>query len=108
VSDYSNGRKREYKVRDHMIDHGWTWVMRASSSKGCADLLMAHPVHGAALVQVGSKSKEIGPAARERFLHAAELCSALPLLAVVIPRRGIRYWVVGAGSGRTWAEWEVS
>lgn len=108
MSTATDGRRREYAVRDDMIDHGWTWVMRAAASKGCADLLMAHPVHGAALVQVGSKSKRLDPADRDRFLHAAELCSALPLLAVVIPRAGIRYWHVTRGTGRTWHEWQVA
>lgn len=108
MSTATTGRRREYVVRDDLTAHGWTYIMRAAGSRGCADLLLAHPIHGAALVQVGSKSKRLDPDDRDRFLHAAELCSALPLLAVVIPRAGIRYWLVTRGTGRTWHEWAVA
>ena len=105
MKGYRYGREKEYRVRDAMIADGWTWIMRASSSKGAADLLMAHPEHGAALVQVGSASKTLGPAARERLCHAAELCGALALLAVVIPRDGISYFEVTREVPSKWARW---
>jgi len=105
VSTATNGRAREYKVRDHMTETGWFPIMRAAASKGPADLLLAHPVHGAALVQVGSKSKTLGPADRERLCHAAELCGSLALLAVVIPRRPITYWEVTRETPGKWSRW---
>lgn len=101
------GRDREYRVQRDLTAHGWKPIMRAAASKGAADLLLGHPEHGAALVQVGSKSKVLGPADRERLCAAAELCSALALLAIVIPRQGIRYWQVTRGLPRTWVEWEA-
>jgi hypothetical protein len=105
MSSASVGRSREYTVRDRMIDAGWESIMRAASSKGCADLLMAHKEHGPALIQVGSKSKALGPADRARLLHAAWLCSALPILAIVVPYHQTRYWHVTAGTPSTWNEW---
>jgi hypothetical protein len=105
MSNYSDGRAREYKVRDKLIEAGWEFIVRASSSKGAADLVMGHEQHGGALIQVGSKSKTLGPAERARLLRAAWLMSALPILAVAIPRAPIRYWLVGAGTPSTWHEW---
>jgi len=89
------GREREYRVaRDMAEKGGWVQVMRAAGSKGPADLLLAHPDHGAALVQVKKQAGSLGPAARERLCYVAELCGALPVLADVIPYRGIGYWLV--------------
>jgi len=106
MSAASLGRSREYHVRDLMIDYGWEPIMRASSSKGAADLLMAHEDHGAALIQVGSRTKTLGPLDRRRLLAAARLCSALPVLAIVIPRQPVRYWLVEDGVPSTWEEWK--
>lgn len=103
MSTATSGRAREYRVRDAMRDAGWVFVMRAAGSKGCADLLMAHPDHGAALVQVGTASKRIGPEDRTRFVAAASLCGALPLLASAT-RAGIRYWHVTPDVPSTWTE----
>src|SRR4051812_28371830 len=100
------GRDREHRVAADLTARGWHLVMRAAASKGPADLLMAHPVYGAALVQVGSKTKTLGPADRERLVAAAELCSALPLLAVVVPRHPIGYRVVDHGPPGRWHRWE--
>lgn len=106
MSTASSGRAREYRVRDEMIADGWHFIMRAAASKGPADLAMAHPEHGLALVQVGSKSKTLGPADRERLCNAADLCSAIPLLAVIRPREKTRTWVVDRGLPGGWAVWE--
>lgn len=105
MSTASQGRYTEHRVRDHMAERGWTWIMTAAASKGAGDLLMGHEVHGAALVQVGRRSKRLGPADRARLLHAADLCCALPILAVCEPRREPRYWLVSADVPRTWDEW---
>jgi len=105
MSTATIGRAREYHVRDAMTAAGWLPIMRASSSKGAADLLMAHEDHGAALIQVGSRTKTLGPLDRRRLLAAARLCSALPVLAIVIPRQPVRYWLVEDGIPSTWEEW---
>lgn len=102
------GRDREHRVVADMESRGWIKGMRASASKGAADLLMAHPVHGAALVQVGSKSKTLGPAERERLCYLAELCGALPLLAIVAPRRPTAYWLVTRDTPSRWTRWDES
>jgi hypothetical protein len=99
------GRDREHRAAADLALGGWQLVMRAAASKGPADLLMAHPVHGAALVQVGSRTKTLGPADRDRLCSAAELCSALALLAVVVPRRPIAYWLVSRDTPSRWGRW---
>jgi len=93
-------------VRDDMATRGWVPIMRAAASKGPADLLLAHPVHGAALVQVGRKSKTLGPADRERLCTAAELCGALALLAVHLPRAGVTYWLVTRDTPSRWTRYD--
>lgn len=99
-----SGREREYRVRDHLHAAGWTLVMRAAGSKGPADLLVAHPQHGPALVQVGGPGKHLGPADRARLLDAAAMCRALPVLARVVPRVGIELLVV-RGQLSEWETW---
>lgn len=99
-----SGAAKEHVVKNAMVDAGWVHVMRAAASKGPADLLLGHPIHGGALVQVGSKSKSLGPADRARLLEAAELIGALPIIAVVVPRKPIRYHVVALGPASTWTE----
>jgi hypothetical protein len=101
------GRDREYRVASDLARYGWLLIMRAAASKGPADIAVAHPEHGLALVQVGSKTKTLGPAERERLVTAAELCSALPLLAVVVPRQPIAYRVVDRGLPSRWEQWSA-
>ena len=105
MSTASDGRRREYIVRNHLVAQGWTAVMRAAASKGPADLLLAHPDHGPALIQVGSRTKQLSPADRERLCAAAELCGALALLAIVVPRAGITYWLVTRAVPSQWERW---
>ena len=103
------GREREHRVAADMTKRGgWRKVMRASASKGSADLLMVSEEHGAALVQVGSKTKTLGPADRLRLITDARDCGALALLAIVIPRAPIRYWHVTPGVPSTWDEWVIT
>lgn len=104
MSTATSGRAREYRVRNHLADHGWEPIMRAAASRGPADLLLAHPTHGPALIQVGTANKSLGPDDRERFVHAAELCAALPILATAT-RSGITYWWVTRDTPRYWSEW---
>lgn len=105
VSTATAGRAREHLVRDDMAADGWVPIMRAAGSKGAADLLMAHPIHGAALVQVGAASKTLGPADRERLCEAAELCGALALLAIKVPRKPVAYWQVTRATPGNWTRW---
>lgn len=106
MSTATSGRAREHKVRDDLVSRGWLPIMRAAASKGPADLFLAHPVHGGALIQVGTGNKYLSPAARDRLCTAAEMCGALPLLAVAAPRQPIAYWWVTRGTAGTWSRWE--
>ena len=101
MSNATAGRAREYQVRDHLIDLGWVYIMRAAASKGPADLLMGHETHGAALIQVGTRSKHIGPDGRTRFLRAAHITGALPIEAIV-HRGRITYRLVCDTTPRYW------
>lgn len=109
MSTATSGRRREHLVRDFLAARGFTPIMRAAASKGAADLLHGHPVHGAVLVQVGTGNKTLSPADRERFCLAAELTCALPVLAQVIPTPGrpntFRFWHVTRAVASTWTEW---
>ena len=105
MSTASQGRYTEHRVARHMTEHGWELIVRAAASKGPADLVMAHETHGGALVQVGRKSKTLGPADRARLLRAAWLLGALPILAVCVPRQAPKYWLISDGTPRTWALW---
>lgn len=105
MSTASQGRQREYKVRNHLMTHGWEPIMRAAASKGPADLLLGHEEYGGALVQVGTIGKNLGPADRKRFLRAAWLLSALPVVARV-DRGVIRYALVHDGVPSDWEPWE--
>jgi hypothetical protein len=109
MSTASSGRAREHKVRDHLEAAGYPAVMRAAASKGAADLLHGHPLVGAVLVQVGGAAKTLGPEARVRFLEAAALTHALPVLATVVATPGkrteITYWRVSHDPPSTWERW---
>lgn len=104
MSTATAGRAREHRTRDRLAGTGWVPIMRAAASKGPGDLLMGHPVHGGALIQVGTESKRLGPADRDRFVTAAELICALPLLATW-SRSGVRYWLVTRDKPATWTEY---
>lgn len=106
MSTATSGRAREHKVRDDLAAAGYPAIMRAAASKGAADLLHGHHGIGAILVQVGTGNKTLGPADRERFCDAADLCHALPVLATVIPRAGITYWLVTRDVPSTWEKWK--
>jgi hypothetical protein len=101
----TNGRAREYRVRDRMVEAGWRCVMRSAGSKGSADLLMGHLEYGAALVQVGTGSKRLGPADRIRFVDDADLCGALAILAVCRQGVPLRFWRVTYAKPAAWDAW---
>lgn len=107
MSTSSIGRDTEHRVSRLLQTQGWSQVMRAAASKGSADLLMSHPIHGGALVQVGRKSKRLGPADRERLCTDAEAIGALALLAIFIPREGVTLWAVTRGKPAEWSRWSA-
>lgn len=120
MSTATNGRAREYRVRDHMIRNGWACVMRASGSRGAADLAMLHPFVGLAWVQVGTRNKTLGCrdkghshedntaawCARDRLVSVAEQTGALALLAVCSPGIPPRFWRVTRDTPSKWTEFQ--
>ncbi len=105
MSTATSGRAREYRVRDDLVSHGYACVMRSAASKGAADLLHGHIDRGAVLVQVGTASKVLSPADRLRFVTAADLIGAIPVLAIAPRRQPIRYWTVTIDTPSKWEEW---
>jgi hypothetical protein len=105
VSTASQGRSREYVVREELRRKGWHFIMRAAASKGPADLAMAHWLHGLALIQVGTASKTLGPEQRERLVTASEMCRALPVLATRENGR-TSYQIVTRDKPSTWEEFK--
>jgi len=101
-----NGAARERRIRDLMVDRGWIQVNRSAGSKGAMDLIMVHPDHGLAFVQVGTGNKTLGPYDRMRFLQLSDLCSALPLVALCTPRLPVRFHVVTEGPASTWEAYQ--
>jgi hypothetical protein len=110
MSAATSGRAREYRVRDDLAAKGYPAVMRAAASKGAGDLLHGHPLLGGLLIQVGTGNKTLGPEARARFLEAAALIHAMPILATVVATPGkrteITYWHVTHDVPATWRRWE--
>lgn len=101
-----NGAARERRVMKHLATRGWLTIMRSAASKGAADFLSAHPTHGAALIQVGTAaSKRLGPDDRNRLLDAAELCSALPLVALCAPGLKPRFYIATRDVPSRWDEY---
>lgn len=105
MSTATQGRSREYRVRDAMERVGWYRLNRSAGSKGVTDLVMFHPDHGQAFVQVGTANKQLGPYSRQALLYAADICYAAPVLAQVMPRAGIKFWRVAPGPASTWESW---
>lgn len=105
MSAASQGRAREHRTRDILTESGWIMVMRAAASKGPADLLMGHPHHGAALIQVGTRNKRLDPDDRNRLCDAADLCGALALLAT-LHRGKLTVHIVDRGKPGDWARLE--
>lgn len=105
MSSATNGRAREHRVSKHMQASGWRQIMRSAGSKGSADLLMASPEYGAALVQVGTAGKTLSPADRERFCTDADLCGALPILAVCATGRAPWFRHVNRDVPTKWESW---
>lgn len=104
MSTATNGRAREHRVIHDLARHGWVTIMRAAGSKGPADLLTAHPIHGAALIQVGPAGKTLGPHDRARLVAAAHLIGALPLVARTHQGIGVHYQEVTLDVPATWPE----
>lgn len=86
------GDRFEYKVRDHLIDHGW-FVMRSPASKSPIDLLTVRAGHdGPEVMFVQCKTNgRLDPKEWDELLDLAHEHSAEAVL-VWRPRRGvIRY-----------------
>lgn len=88
------GTRREWKVRDYLMDRDWI-VFRPGASLGVADLVALRDGSMPQLVQVkGSAAgpyEHFRPAERVRLIAVARLAGATPVLAWWPPRGKLRF-----------------
>ena len=65
ATNYQRGRQFEYRSRDKALKLGASYVMRAASSKGAADLIVLWPA--ARIEYVPNKGGQLFPIRVERF-----------------------------------------
>lgn len=101
MSGYRQGRDVEWAVVHHLADNGYDLV-RASSSKGCADVVAVKP--GQVLFVNVKRTNPPGPAERADLLRVAgHIPCALPLVALGRPRLTFRR-LTGPGPAQ-WVPW---
>lgn len=111
MSNYTDGRRFEWKVRDHLTEQGYT-VMRSAGSKTKCDLLAFKPGQ-VLMVQCKRHGGALPPVERVELLRLAALIPtvALPVMAYQpAPRRPISYAVLtgpGPKDRRAWTPDEV-
>jgi Holliday junction resolvase len=104
VSGYSDGRRVEWAVRDHLTDNGYE-VMRGSSSKGFADICALKPLQ--ALVISCKRTTMPGPAERAQLLRTASLLGGIgvPLVALKPLRQPLTFRRLTGPGPKQWEPW---
>lgn len=104
MSNYSDGRRFEYKVRDALAADGY-FLIRAAGSKGLIDLVAFKP--GQMLfVQAKRRDGNIGPGSRGALMDLAAMVNAIPLVAhQPLPRRPIQYRRLTGTGPKDWQPW---
>lgn len=78
MSNYEQGRRFEWAVRDHLRGNGYE-VIRAAGSKTKVDLVALKP--GQALFIQCKRTSLPGPAERVEIVRLAQMVGAIPLVA---------------------------
>lgn len=103
MSGYRQGRDTEWAARDALADFGCR-VIRASSSKGAADLAAFHP-SGAVLAVTAKRSPAaLRPHDRAEVLACAVNPHVLPL-AVTGPPSRLEWRLVTGPGPADWTPW---
>lgn len=104
MTNYADGRRFEYKVRDALADDGY-YLIRSAGSKGLIDVVAFKP--GQMLfVQAKRRDGTIGPGSRAALLDLAAMVDALPIVAhQPIPRKPIRYRLLTGPGAKQWEPW---
>jgi hypothetical protein len=108
ATNYQRGRQFEYRARDKALKLGASYVMRAASSKGAADLIVLWPLDvlksyvDAWLVQCKRDGK-LPKAEREELLRLAGETGAIPVLARV-PKSGRGVEFINLNSGLAFSD----
>jgi Holliday junction resolvase len=89
VTRYETGRRFEYRVREYLVDNGYT-VVRAAGSKGNSKIDLVAIKPGQLLFVQAKSSGSLPPSEWDRITEVARWVDAIPLLAQAGPhRRGI-------------------
>lgn len=118
--NYQRGRQFEYRARDKALKLGASYVMRAASSKGAADLIVLWPapfpeltvatgnplgltVPGATWLVQCKRDGKLPKAEREELLRLAGETGATPVLARV-PKSGRGVEFINLNSGLAFSD----
>ena len=113
MTNYTNGRWFEYKVRDALTADGYE-VIRSAGSKGKVDLVAFkqwsasdnHFQWHMLFVQCKRTDGNIGPDDRAELLRLARIVYALPIVAhQPVPRKPIQYRRLTGPGPKDWQQW---
>ena len=99
---YELGRNVEWDVVHHLTENGYDCV-RASSSKGFADVVAVKP--GQALFVNVKRTRPPGPAERAGLLRVAACIDAVPLVALRPARCRLRFRRLTGPGPNDWRTW---
>ena len=114
MTQYSQGRSFEYKIRDALRDDGYE-VIRSAGSRSAVDLVAfkrwayvgpgwLH--HHMLFVQCKRRDGNIGPDDRAELLRLANMAGTLPIVAhQPVPRKPIRYRRLTGTGPKDWQPW---
>ncbi|MHB8603569.1 MAG: PDDEXK family nuclease [Nitrosotalea sp.] len=81
MTNYTNGRAKEYKVRDYLKDLGYCYSIRSAASQGPIDILVANDRGRILAVQVKSGSAKFKLKEMKALCKWAIVFRACPILA---------------------------
>lgn len=104
MSSYSQGRRVEYAVIEHLKAEGYDTI-RGASSKGIADVVAIK--FGQVLLVNCKRTTPPGPAERAQLLRVAACLPhvAVPLVALHPARQPLRFRRLTGPGARDWQPW---
>ena len=118
TSDYARGRRFEYSVRENLIRHGATNVMRSPMSRGPWDIRCdftgpAGDVYPAYIQCKANKTGYVPPLEWNALYDTATARGGLALVAFKTPTHRITYRLIEGHKvtgkrKQPWTEWELT